>query len=596
MLKNTYTAASALKQKGYDTAFFGKWHLGNLHTSPSPLYDKFDNTPMEYDFDYYLATTTNAASHDVTIHPSCRTADSSPEGLGHYNQYDGAYTHDVFDKGWKRWPQSVDSLVVERRPGDPFNDWYTGEKIFTQHTDPGICKYDFLKTANTSEDCDEIYERFATFDGDICINNGDSYIDPKARGNSAKYLVEKMFEWVDEDSNRGFETPFFMELCTWHMHTPFLGSSDINMNTENVETNDISTHGLYVNYRGALQELDDAIGVMINKLKYREIWNNTLVIFTADNGQERGMISGGSPGPYSGCKRETLEGGIRVPGLIQWPDVVTELYKSRMPANTYDFLPTVVDLLKDIPDITDKSTKFRYPDDSNNYGLDLWDGDSWLSLFEDASGTDHGTNWIDKDRDREMVIFGAYYSDDHSDYDEMSTYATVEAKKRWWWENAVIYDKSGRYKYYWYWDDLFDLQTNPRELRVDALDTYPAGPNKSIRDALRTSVEEKMVQVKYDRQNIDSNVLSLANEYSVCDAQKDPDDWTKCTPEYASPFCDEWTNHLDLQNINERCDNQGCPYGQACAFCGTDGKCCKKNEDGCTGKMGCTGFWCCTAP
>lgn len=95
--------------------------------------------------------------------------------------------------------------------------------------------------------------------------------------------------------------------------------------------------------------LDDQVGEIIAKLKELGIENNTLVIFTSDNGPH---LEGGadpdyfnSNGPFKGYKRDLYEGGIRVPLLAWWPGKV-------MPGNTdhisafWDFMPTVAELIQ----------------------------------------------------------------------------------------------------------------------------------------------------------------------------------------------------------------------------------------------------------
>ena len=85
-----------------------------------------------------------------------------------------------------------------------------------------------------------------------------------------------------------------------------------------------------------MMPLDDCVGL----LKELNINNNTIFWFTSDNGPIARY-----KGELRGHKRTFYEGGIRVPGLIEWPDVIHKNKKSKFPVVTNDFLPTVYDIL-----------------------------------------------------------------------------------------------------------------------------------------------------------------------------------------------------------------------------------------------------------
>lgn len=104
--------------------------------------------------------------------------------------------------------------------------------------------------------------------------------------------------------------------------------------------------------------LDEQIGEIVEKLNQLGIADNTIIIFTSDNGPHR---EGGadpdyfnSNGPLSGYKRDLFEGGIRVPMLVKWPNTITPNTKSDHMSAFWDVLPTVCDVLKiDAPKNTD---------------------------------------------------------------------------------------------------------------------------------------------------------------------------------------------------------------------------------------------------
>lgn len=87
--------------------------------------------------------------------------------------------------------------------------------------------------------------------------------------------------------------------------------------------------------------MDRACGQILDKLKQLGLEENTLVVFTNDNGGPMDR-NGSSNYPLSGVKGTQLEGGIRVPGLIAWPSKLPEGVDYKNPLTTLDLLPTFI--------------------------------------------------------------------------------------------------------------------------------------------------------------------------------------------------------------------------------------------------------------
>ena len=94
--------------------------------------------------------------------------------------------------------------------------------------------------------------------------------------------------------------------------------------------------------------LDDAVGAVVEQLKKQNLIENTLIIFTSDNGShyEGGYKPEllGSNAPLRGGKRDLYEGGIRIPFITSWPDAIKPGQTSDHPSAFWDFLPTVCKL------------------------------------------------------------------------------------------------------------------------------------------------------------------------------------------------------------------------------------------------------------
>jgi arylsulfatase A-like enzyme len=93
-------------------------------------------------------------------------------------------------------------------------------------------------------------------------------------------------------------------------------------------------------FLGEMAAVDRAMGRLRAELRRLGVAENTLVWFNSDNG-----AAGGSAGPLTGGKGSLWEGGIRVPGLIEWPARVREPLRTRVPAGTVDILPTLCDAI-----------------------------------------------------------------------------------------------------------------------------------------------------------------------------------------------------------------------------------------------------------
>jgi arylsulfatase A-like enzyme len=94
-------------------------------------------------------------------------------------------------------------------------------------------------------------------------------------------------------------------------------------------------------YLGEMAGVDRNIGKLRAALRELRIEQNTLFWFNSDNG----AVNAGSPGGLSGSKSNLMEGGIRVPGIVEWPARVKKPFRTSVPAGTVDIFPTVLDCL-----------------------------------------------------------------------------------------------------------------------------------------------------------------------------------------------------------------------------------------------------------
>jgi arylsulfatase A-like enzyme len=104
------------------------------------------------------------------------------------------------------------------------------------------------------------------------------------------------------------------------------------------------------NYAAMITRLDKDVGRIMEKVKSLGLEENTLIIFTSDNGPYEGesihnVEFFNSNGPLRGQKREVYEGGIRVPFIARWKEVVPENRESDQIIAFWDVLPTLAELI-----------------------------------------------------------------------------------------------------------------------------------------------------------------------------------------------------------------------------------------------------------
>ena len=131
------------------------------------------------------------------------------------------------------------------------------------------------------------------------------------------------------------EKPFFLYLPHTSVHLPLFPGEDFKGKSAN---------GKYGDW---IEEVDACTGVILQTLKDEKIDQNTLVIFTSDNGSNGGR--GGSNAPLKGAKGSTHEGGMRVACVMRWPEKIPANSTCSEVASTLDILPTFAALAGTTP-------------------------------------------------------------------------------------------------------------------------------------------------------------------------------------------------------------------------------------------------------
>jgi arylsulfatase len=253
------TLATALKSLGYATGQFGKNHLGDLN--------KF--LPTVHGFDEFFGYLYHL---DAMSDPYWY---SFPVDQDYYNKYGPrslvhCYATDTDDATvMPRWGKVGKQRIVDEGPLPPFADM---SNVPNMHDLPFLkAKYDMT-----------------TFD-EVLVKASSDFMDKAKQANK----------------------PFFVWHNTTRMHVwTFLSKKYSSM--QNSQTN----YGLE---EAGMAQLDDNVGALLKHLDDIGVANNTIVIFTTDNGAEVFTWPDGGMTPFRATKGTVFEGGFRVPCMIRWP-------------------------------------------------------------------------------------------------------------------------------------------------------------------------------------------------------------------------------------------------------------------------------------
>jgi len=159
--------------------------------------------------------------------------------------------------------------------------------------------------------------------------NGGKRFEPG--GYLTDYWTEESLKVIEANKNR----PFFLYLAHWGVHTPLQATRE-----DYEAVGDIGPHRLRV-YAAMVRSLDRSVGRIMKKLEDEGLADNTIVVFSSDNGGA-GYI--GLPevnAPYRGWKITLFEGGIRVPMFVKWPQRIAAGTQVENPVAHIDVMPTL---------------------------------------------------------------------------------------------------------------------------------------------------------------------------------------------------------------------------------------------------------------
>lgn len=163
-------------------------------------------------------------------------------------------------------------------------------------------------------------------------------------GPVGEYLTDREGEEAVRFITASRDQPFFLNWWPYAVHSPLQAPTNLINYFRQRPIPQGSTQSNAV-YAAMLQSLDSAVGRVLDVLSQYGLQDNTLVIFTSDNG---GLILGNSPAtsnaPLRSGKGSPYEGGHRVPLLVRWTGVVPPNTISSVPVSGLDLHPTLAEI------------------------------------------------------------------------------------------------------------------------------------------------------------------------------------------------------------------------------------------------------------
>jgi arylsulfatase A-like enzyme len=157
----------------------------------------------------------------------------------------------------------------------------------------------------------------ATF---VPVNNSE------LRGDDSRVMMDKAIPFIQDSVAK--DKPFLAVIWFHAPHIPYVGGPAYKAMYPGMTTDQ-------QNYFGCITAMDEQVGRLRKELRTLGIADNTILWFTSDNGPEDGTP--GTTGGFRGRKRSLYEGGVREPGLLEWPDKIKK--------HSCDFFPTMMEIV-----------------------------------------------------------------------------------------------------------------------------------------------------------------------------------------------------------------------------------------------------------
>jgi len=172
-------------------------------------------------------------------------------------------------------------------------------------------------------------------------------IDNIENGPEGEYLTDRLTSETVSFIEKNKDTTFFLYIPFYTVHTPIMGKEALIEKYKSKQGKDGQDNP---EYAAMVSSMDENVGRILKTLKTLNLEENTLLIFTSDNG---GIRSISEQNPLRAGKGSYYEGGIRVPLVIKWPGKILKGSTNHNTVSNLDFYPTLQEVVAPV----EKATK-----------------------------------------------------------------------------------------------------------------------------------------------------------------------------------------------------------------------------------------------
>lgn len=270
-------------------------------------------------------------------HPTCSPTRASFLTGRHPNRMG------TFSPGWSIRPEEITCAHLLQKAGyrcAHFGKWHLGAVKAASPVSPGAMGFDEWVS----------HDNFFELNPSLSRNGASPRV---MEGESSEILIRETIRFIDESSNA--DKPFFSVVWFGSPHEPYSGlPADLALYDDLPEKYNVKKVKLTSNETGSrttriqgdvlreryaeITAMDRAIGNLRKHLVSQGLRKNTLVFYCGDNGTS---ADGSLVTPHRGVKGQVYDGGILVPGLIEWPERIPKPATTKIRASTSDLLPTL---------------------------------------------------------------------------------------------------------------------------------------------------------------------------------------------------------------------------------------------------------------
>ncbi|MBO2543586.1 sulfatase-like hydrolase/transferase [Salegentibacter sp. BDJ18] len=402
-LSDNPTLSSVMKQTGYATALVGKWGLQGLE-GDSP--ESWEAYPTKRGFDHFFGYVRHRDGHNH--YPAHKVRERPPMELYHGNieisdQLEGSYTTDLFTAAAKKWIMNQE----QNKPEQPFFLYLAYD---TPHAGLQVAPSPY----------------------------------PEGGG------LEGGVQWIGEP---GHFINTAEESIDDYFH-PDYAAKDWPVQQKR--------------HASMVRRIDNAVGDIMKLLEDLNITDETLIVFTSDNGPHKESYGYGdydptffdSYGVLDGIKRDTWEGGIRMPTIVKWSNHIPAGKRNDTPSAFYDWMPTFAELA-------------GIPAPART------DGHSLLPILTRSGNREAGVVYIEYQQDGYTPAYSDFYSSHQSEFRGEMQVIYLDGYK------GIRYDiKSAKDKFRIY------------DTRIDSGETNDLAENSEYFEKLQQRMQDRVLRIR----------------------------------------------------------------------------------------------------